>query len=54
MIGALRSHQSSTSFKGLSPPNQLCTTVSSRFKKARFKKESLFKKDCCYNLFFST
>ena len=27
-------------------------TVSSRFKKARFKKESRFKKDCCYNRFF--
>ena len=30
------------------------TTVESRFKKARFKKESRFKKDCCYNRFFST
>ena len=31
----------------------LGTTVHSRFKKARFKKESRFKKDCCYNQFFS-
>jgi hypothetical protein len=30
------------------------STVRSRFKKARFKKESQFKKDCCYNRFFST
>ena len=30
------------------------STVESRFKKARFKKESRFKKDCCYNRFFST
>ena len=29
-------------------------SVESRFKKARFKKESRFKKDCCYNQFFST
>ena len=29
-------------------------TVESRFKKARFKKESRFKKDCWYNRFFST
>ena len=29
-------------------------TVESRFKKARFKKESRFKKDFCYNWFFST
>ena len=29
-------------------------TVESRFKKARFKKESRFMKDCCYNRFFST
>ena len=29
-------------------------TVHSRFKKARFKKESRFKKDCWYNRFFST
>ena len=29
-------------------------TVCSRFKKARFKKESRFKKDCCYNRFFCT
>jgi hypothetical protein len=28
--------------------------VESQFKKARFKKESRFKKDCCYNRFFST
>ena len=28
-------------------------TVESRFKKARFKKESWFKKDCWYNQFFS-
>ena len=26
------------------------TTVESRFKEARFKKESQFKKDCCYNM----
>ena len=31
-----------------------CTTVEFRFKKALFKKESQFKKDCCYNRFFST
>ena len=30
------------------------STVHSRFKKARFKKESQFKKDCCYNRFLST
>ena len=30
------------------------STVHSRFKKARFKKESRFKKDCSYNRFFST
>ena len=29
------------------------STVESRFKKARFKKESRFKKDCWYNRFFS-
>ena len=29
-------------------------TVRSRFKKAWFKKESRFKKDCSYNRFFST
>ena len=29
-------------------------TVHSRFKKARFKKESRFKKDCWCNRFFST
>ena len=29
-------------------------TVESRFKKARFKKESRFKKDCWYNRFFIT
>ena len=41
-------------------PNQsYWSTVESRFKKARskkesrFKKESQFKKDCCYNRFFS-
>ena len=32
----------------------ITSTVSSRFKKARFKKDSQFKKDCCYNRFFST
>ena len=30
------------------------STVESRFKKARFKKESRFKKDWWYNQFFST
>ena len=30
------------------------STVESRFKKAWFKKESRFKKDCCYNGFVST
>ena len=34
--------------------NYLINTVESRFKKARFKKESRFKKDCWDNLFFST
>ena len=29
-------------------------TVETRFKKAQFKKESWFKRDCCYNWFFST
>ena len=32
----------------------LSNTVESRFKKARLKKESRFKKDCNYNRFFST
>ena len=30
------------------------STVETRFKKARFKKESRFKNDCCYNRFFCT
>ena len=30
------------------------STVETWFKKAQFKKESWFKKDCCYNSFFST
>ena len=33
---------------------KIFSTVESRFKKARFKKESRFKKDCGYNRFFST
>ena len=34
--------------------NDFKNTVESRFKKAWFKKESRFKKDCWYNRFFST
>jgi hypothetical protein len=32
----------------------LTSTVESQFKKARFKKESRFKKDCWYTQFFGT
>ena len=38
----------------LTKPQFIFITVESRFKKARFKKESRFKKDCGYNQFFST
>ena len=34
--------------------SQFQSTYESRFKKARFMKDSWFKKDCCYNWFFST